>query len=66
MEQLKAQEGDILYMSDSRWWLGGLRSYHVKAKVQVGLEDNQVKMSNLTHKEAYLLGNKPLVIEKII
>ena len=23
-----AQEGDILYLSDARWWLGGLRSGH--------------------------------------
>lgn len=25
-----AQEGDILYISDSRWWLGGLKSGHTR------------------------------------
>ena len=25
-----AQEGDILYISDARWWLGGLKSGHTR------------------------------------
>ena len=28
-DQLGASPGDLLYVSDSRWWLGGLRSAHV-------------------------------------
>lgn len=31
MERLKASEGDLLYISDARWWLGGLRSLHCRA-----------------------------------
>ena len=28
-KRLGASLGDLLYISDSRWWLGGLRSAHV-------------------------------------
>nr|HPK44882.1 hypothetical protein [Spirochaetota bacterium] len=31
MEHLQAKPGDILYISDERWWLGGLKSIHAKA-----------------------------------
>lgn len=31
MERLAAEPGDLLYVSDARWWLGGLRSLHAKA-----------------------------------
>lgn len=31
MEELQAKPGDLLYVADSRWWLGGLRSVHVTA-----------------------------------
>ncbi len=33
METLAADEGDLLYVCDRRWWLGGLRSFHTKAGV---------------------------------
>ena len=66
METLKAKDGDIVYMSDSRWWLGGLRSHHVKAKSNSSLANSEIAMSTETYKEAYLLDGKPLVAEKII
>ena len=28
-KQIEAQAGDIVYVSDARWWLGGLKSGHV-------------------------------------
>ncbi len=66
MEKLKAKDGDIIYMSDSRWWLGGLRSFHVKAKTNPQLADHEVAMSKATYNEAYLLEGKPIFVEKII
>jgi hypothetical protein len=27
--ELKAKEGDLIYVSDKRWWLGGLNSSHL-------------------------------------
>ena len=29
MKQLRAKEGDPVYVTDTRWWLGGLHSMHV-------------------------------------
>jgi SSS family solute:Na+ symporter len=28
MKTMKANSGDLVYMQDARWWLGGLRSVH--------------------------------------
>lgn len=66
MKQMKANDGDMIYISDSRWWLGGLRSYHVRAKAKTTLSNSEVAMSAATFDEAYLLSGKTLVTEKII
>ncbi len=65
MELLKAEEGDLVYMADSRWYLGGLRSEHVKAGAVHERDDNAVILSNETFKEAYLLEGRPVTLEKI-
>ena len=66
MKTLAAKDGDVVYMSDARWWLGGLRSYHVKAKTKSSLSNSEIAMSTPTFEEAYLLDGKPLIVEKII
>lgn len=66
MGNLKANDGDVVYMSDARWWLGGLRSYHVKAKTKKTLSNSEIAMSTPTFEEAYLLDGRPLIVEKII
>ncbi len=66
MEIMKAKDGDIIYMSDSRWWLGGLRSHHVKVKAKESLAKTEVAMSTATFNEAYLLEGKQLITEKMI
>ena len=65
MERLKAGEGDIVYMEDSRWFLGGLRSEHVKAAAPHDREDHAVVMSNKTFREAYLLEGRTVTLDKI-
>ncbi|RME15967.1 MAG: sodium:solute symporter family protein [Bdellovibrio sp.] len=65
MDRLKAQEGDMIYVEDSRWWLGGLRSHHVKVVEDKSLSDGDVSMSDSTFKEAYLLEGRPVTLEKI-
>jgi len=65
MKRLKAHDGDMIYMEDSRWWLGGLRSNHVKAVTVGSLSDNMVKMSTQTFNHAYFLKNHPVTLEKI-
>ncbi len=66
METLAANDGDVIYISDSRWWLGGLRSHHVKATSNSKLANSEVAMSTKTFEEAYMLSGYSLIAEKII
>ena len=65
MALLKAEEGDMIYIEDSRWYLGGLRSEHVHAGQAHDRGDDSVVISPTTFKEAYLLEGKPVTLEKI-
>ncbi|MFZ1746663.1 MAG: hypothetical protein WAU17_12135, partial [Nitrospirales bacterium] len=65
MKTLKAKDGDLTYIADSRWFLGGLRSEHVKAFENKELQDNEVLMSTPTKDSAYLLDEKTVNVEKI-
>ncbi|MCJ8277946.1 MAG: hypothetical protein HRT44_06500, partial [Bdellovibrionales bacterium] len=66
MKIMNAKDDDVIYISDSRWWLGGLRSFHVKVKTNKALKDTEVAMSTPTFTEAYLLPDQSLYAEKII
>jgi SSS family solute:Na+ symporter len=64
LDRMKANAGDLIYMEDSRWFLGGLRSNHVK--VECGdMEHNMVAMSESTINNAYLLKDQKVTIDKI-
>ncbi len=52
MARLKARAGDLLYVGDARWWLGGLRSTHCRAG-----EPHEAGNVVLIHQEAFELGN---------
>jgi SSS family solute:Na+ symporter len=65
MERLKAVEGDLIYICDSRWFLGGLRSDHVKLAAPHDRGDEAVLLSDATRDEAYLLAERPVTLEKI-
>jgi SSS family solute:Na+ symporter len=65
MERLKAREGDLVYMADSRWWLGGLRSNHVKLTAPRAAGTESVVLSRATMDDAFLLDGRPVTIEKI-
>ncbi len=65
MGRLGANDGDLIYMEDSRWWLGGLRSEHVKAFANTELPDNEAAFSKETHRRAYMLSDRLVTLEKI-
>ncbi len=65
MDLMKAGEGDLIYMSDSRWFLGGLRSLHVKLDGARESEEEQVFMSQETRENAFFLDGRPVTLEKI-
>ncbi len=52
---LDAHEGDLLYISDKRWWLGGLRSAHaVVGKVEKGADNPSIVMGPETYSAVIL------------
>ena len=65
MERMKAHEGDLVYMTDARPWLGGLRSQHVKLAAPHALEEDAVLMSKATREDAFLLEGRPVTLDKI-
>jgi SSS family solute:Na+ symporter len=65
MEKLKAHEGDLLYFSDSRWWLGGLRSDHAYAAAPHNEGNDVVIMNPHTAGNGYLVHGKTITVEKI-
>lgn len=66
MERLKAREGDILYVSDPRWWFGGLRSLHVKAEEPHKGDPDAIVISPALLKKGNLDPSRQVKVEKII
>jgi hypothetical protein len=65
MERLKAEEGDMVYGEDSRWWLGGLRSFHFTMAGSHDKSEDVVRLSNKTMDRAYFIPGKRVTLEKI-
>ena len=67
IEQLKAKTGDIIYVSDGRWWLGGMRSSHFILKAAHNNKNKHLALlSSEGLKRSYMLLNKTAFAEKII
>jgi SSS family solute:Na+ symporter len=64
MEALAAQPGDLLYVTDARWWLGGLRSVHVRAGEPT--EEQEILLNNTDIERGQLKLTRPARVEKII
>jgi SSS family solute:Na+ symporter len=64
MQTMKAEVDDLIYMEDSRWYLGGLRSAHVKA-TQPHNDADVIKMNQFTFEDAMFLQGKKVTLEKI-
>jgi len=65
-ESLAAEIGDVIYVSDSRAWLGGLRSVHTKISSLHDREQSQVFLSPEIIKRGSLKLNRKVRLEKII
>jgi solute:Na+ symporter, SSS family len=66
MDRLKANEGDMVYVADSRWWLGGLRSVHTYAAKPHALGRDVARMSKETYDDALMIEGRPVMLEKIL
>ena len=63
MSELHADPGDLMYVSDSRWWLGGFRSLRMEA---IQGKVDQIQISSAAIEAGNLLANRPIRIEKIM
>ncbi|MBC6415274.1 MAG: sodium:solute symporter family protein [Bdellovibrionales bacterium] len=66
VKRLKAEEQDIIYVSDNRWYLGGLRSGHFTLANKHPKKDSVLLMAKDTLEKSYLLKDKTVFIKKII
>lgn len=66
METMAARPGDLIYLSDSRWILGGLRADHVYLDGVHHKGEDVVVFSSKTKDLAYLLDDKKVMVEKML
>jgi len=64
-EQMKAQGGDLIYVCDRRWWLGGLRSTHARMRIDNSHPGAVVVPSNFIEAARLKVGEE-VKVEKII
>lgn len=63
LEAMNARPGDLLYVTDPRWWFGGLRSVHVKALEPAA--DGTLLLSAEAMENAHLHPGQQVRVEKI-
>lgn len=65
--QLEAQVGDLLYVTDARWWTGGLHSAHaIVAEVSAGESEATVGLDNAAYQS--IVGSRvgrPVRVERL-
>ena len=64
-EVMKALDGDLVYIADKRWWLGGLRSLHATLKIDE-CDAGSVIVPKGGIESARLRVGEEVVVEKII
>lgn len=64
-KKLKAKVGDLIYLADQRWYLGGVRSGHFRLKAVHG-KDEWVYISKIGKEHSFLLDGRKIFIEKTI
>ncbi len=63
MQTLDAEVGDLIYISDARWWLGGFRSLHARAGEPLD-DDARLLVSPRVVEQGHLLAHRYVVVEK--
>lgn len=67
LDTMAAEAGDFLYVSDKRWWFGGLRSVHVKAGQAAGIdEEGKIRISPEDAATAHFAEDQDVLLEKIM
>ena len=63
MDRMSAKKGDLVYIQDSRWWYGGLKSIH-SVYGSPHDEDGIVYMNDKQCNSGLLVDNYTLLAEK--
>ena len=63
MKRLQAEAGDLMYVSDARWWLGGFRSLKITAEIA---REETLRISQAAVRNGNLLPSRPVRVEKIM
>ncbi len=64
MKELDLQQGDVVYVCDARWWLGGLRSVHaVVGEPDDTLPRDTVRLSEEAVRRGYLKPRHRVILE---
>ena len=63
--RMKARTGDLIYVADKRWWLGGLRSLHATLKVSE-IDAGTILVPGNYITDSFLRVGEEVVVEKII
>lgn len=63
LRALAADPGDLLYVNDTRWWTGGLRSLHATAALRE-VEEGTVEMPSSVMKQAGMVEGQSVFVEK--
>jgi SSS family solute:Na+ symporter len=64
-DRMKAESGDLVYVADKRWWLGGLKSLHATLKVGDADRGKIIVPGNYIEDSRLNVGEE-VVVEKII
>ena len=68
-EAIAARPGDLVYITDSRWWLGGLHSAHATVEKVVDSDDGQARVQMEPSTFATVVTRrrreKPVVVERL-
>ncbi len=65
LARLEAAPGDLVYVTDARWWLGGFRSIHTRLG-PVAEESDSLWATHWVVEHGHLLGERPVRVEKIM
>jgi len=64
-ERIHARPGDMLYIADARWWLGGFRSLHARAGAPADT-DGPMQLNEAHVHLGHLRRNRPVRVEKVM
>ena len=64
LDTMSAETGDLIYITDPRWWLGGLRSLH--CTVTAVTEGDAIHISQEAHDYAHFNKEQQVSVEKIM